>query len=135
MSTRRRNRRSRSLSRSLTAELRWFLLYGDSMSSEATFTEQSARETWFRNRDELMRSCPPGPLPWGLTFYECDRFEDLAEIRGMHLELAALKDARGEFMSQASWHLHEGRLELATKFERLRANVITVIEELEGVKK
>ena len=135
MSSRRRNRRSRSRSQSLSAELNWYLLYGDTMSSEASFNEEDARSAWFRHRAEIMRSSPPGPTPFGLSHFESDRFERLAEIRGMGLELAGLQDVRGEFMSVAFSHQHQGRLELADKFERLRGNVNTVIEELEGAKK
>lgn len=131
MSSRRRNRRSRSRSQSLSAELNWLLLYGDTMDPKASFSDEETREAWFRHRDTLMRTSPPGPTPWGFIHFESDRFESLAEIRGMRLELAGLQDVRGEFMCLASFHRHQGRLELADKFERLRANLSAVIQELD----
>jgi len=131
MSSRRRNRRSRSRSESPSAELNWFLLYGDTMSDEASFTWEDARVAWFRHRDELMRSSPPGPTPYGLSCFEADRFERLGEIRSMRLELAGLQDVRGEFEVLSLHHHNQGRLDLADRFERLLSNVNAVIGELE----
>jgi hypothetical protein len=132
MSGRRRIRRSRSRSQSLSAGMNLYLRDGQEMEDD--FTEQDARQAWFQNRGELMRLCPPNPAPFGLFHFEFDRFESLPEIRSMRLSLTDLRDGRGEFMVIASWHRDKGRSELAEKFERLQANVNVIINELKGVK-
>jgi hypothetical protein len=131
MSGRRRIRRSRSSGGALSHNLRWFLLTGGTMSDDESFTWEAARAGWFLHRDELLRSSPPGPTPYGLSCFESDRFEFLAEIRSMHLELAGLHDVRCEFECLASMHRHQGRVDQADKFELLAENVRTIISELE----
>ena len=119
---------------SLSAGMNLYLRDGQDMGDEP-FTEADAREAWFRNRGELMRLCPPNPVPHGLFHFEFGLFENLPDIRALRLTIRDLQYGRAEFMEHASWHLSQGRPELAAKFERLRTNVNAIISELEGAPK
>jgi hypothetical protein len=113
----------------------WHYVYGDVPrgAPDPLFKDKAEEfELWRRNRELLMSRVPAGAAPLGLFTYESEAFATVGAVRALGLGLPALHDGRCEFMTTARWHRQHARLELAERFERLEANVRTVIREMEA---